>query len=357
MNHSAPDPDAWFREHGHDPTVPAGSGRGRANGRGHGGAPKDSTETRRTEAPVIVSAAALMEKHMPPLRWALREVVPQGYCVFAGPPKLGKTWLCYQLAHAVAAGGTLFGQDAERAPVLMLALEDGERRAQDRLRKVLDGAPMPAGLEIAFDWPRLDGGCVEAIGDWATGKPGGVVLIDTLAKVKPPAARGANAYDADNAVHGPLHRLCRDKRITVVSVTHLRKGGAGSDDFAEGVTGSMGITGTADTILVLRRKRGDADGFLHVTGRDVAEQELALRFDKERGQWSCLGDASAHRATENTRRVLQALKAGGPAGLTPNEVVDRTRLNRGTVKSTLFRLAEKGDAVNVGKGRYALPVR
>ena len=357
MTGQAPDVDAWFGEHGHDPTGLAGSGRGRANGQGRGGAAKGSPETRRAEAPLILSAAALMEKHMPPLRWALREVVPQGYCVFAGPPKLGKTWLCYQLAHAVASGGALFGQDAELAPVLMLALEDGERRAQDRLRKVLGGAPMPAGLQIAFDWPRLDGGGVEAIGDWAAGKPGGVVLIDTLAKVKPPAGRGSNAYDADNAVHGPLHRLCRDKRITVVSVTHLRKGGAGSDDFAEGVTGSMGITGTADTILVLRRKRGDADGFLHVTGRDVAEQELALRFDKEGGRWSCLGDAHQVRMSDNQRKVLHALRAGGAEGLTPNEVADRTRLNRGTVKSTLFRLAERGDAVNAGKGRYALPVR
>lgn len=357
MTGQVSDTDDWFREHGHDPTGPIGSGSGRANGRGHGSSAKDAAEAGRPTRPAIMSAAALMEKHMPPLRWALREIVPQGYCVLAGPPKLGKTWLCYQLAHAVAAGETLFGQDAQQAPVLMLALEDGERRAQDRLLKVLGGASMPAGLEIAFDWSRLDGGCVEAIGDWATGKPGGVVLIDTLAKVKPPAARGANAYDADNAVHGPLHKLCRDKGITVVSVTHLRKGGAGSDDFAEGITGSMGISGTADTIVVLKRKRGEADGFLHVTGRDVAEQELALRFDKERGQWSCLGEAAAHRGTENTRKVLQALKAGGEVGLTPNEAADRTRLNRGTVKSTLFRLAEKGDAVNVGKGRYALPAR
>ena len=53
---------------------------------------------------------------------------------------------------------------------------------------------------------------------------------------------------------------------------HCRKGA--SEDVLEEVSGTMGLTGVADGILVLNRSRNDNDAKVFVTGRDVSEQEL-----------------------------------------------------------------------------------
>lgn len=328
----------------------------RANGRPAPDAkpepPKASSAQAAPRRPRIISGETLMDTAFPPLRWALWNIIPQGYTVLAGPPKLGKTWLIYQLSVAVAAGGMLFGQDTQRAPVLLLALEDGGRRAQDRMRKVLDGERMPAGLEVAFDWPKLDEGGLDLIDEWAAKNPGGLIPIDTLAKVKQSGRRGGNTYDVDNEIHAPLHRICRDRQVTIISVTHLRKGRG--EDFVEAITGSTGIVGTADSIIVLERQRGQMDGVLKITGRDVEEQELALRLDKDRGQWSCMGEASQYRGSENSRRIIQALHGATEKGMSPGEVAERSGVNRGAVKTALHRMADRGDVRNLG-GRYTLP--
>jgi hypothetical protein len=44
----------------------------------------------------------------------------------------------------------------------------------------------------------------------------------------------------------------------------------------------------------VKRARGEATATLHVTGRDVLEQELALRFAAEVGTWTLLGDAAEY---------------------------------------------------------------
>ena len=57
---------------------------------------------------------------------------------------------------------------------------------------------------------------------------------------------------------------------------HARK--ATSDDFVDAVSGTHGLAGAADTVLVLTRNRTETPGLLQVSGRDVAEGEYALNF-------------------------------------------------------------------------------
>jgi hypothetical protein len=46
-----------------------------------------------------------------------------------------------------------------------------------------------------------------------------------------------------------------------------------------------------DNAFVLRRERGRAEAVLHLTGRDLHEQALALGFDAAVGMWTIVGDA------------------------------------------------------------------
>jgi Bifunctional DNA primase/polymerase, N-terminal/AAA domain len=302
--------------------------------------------------PCIISAPALMAKALPPLRFAVNELLPVGYTVLAGPPKLGKSWLAYQLASAVASGADLFGQGTSQGEVLYLALEDGERRMQSRLQRLLgDRAPPPA-LSLAPKWPRLDKGGMEGIEDWAKGHGDSarLCIIDTMQKIKPPAPKaGGNAYEQDYELHGQLHGLAHRLGIALVNITHMRKGSSGGD-FVEAVIGSGGITGSADTIMALKRDRGKADAFLHVTGRDVQEEELALRSDN--GLWSCLGAAEHVRMGETKKKLLAALAGAGERGLSPREAAEVADVNHNLAKQTLRRMADAGEIVNLG-GRYA----
>ena len=59
----------------------------------------------------------------------------------------------------------------------------------------------------------------------------------------------------------------------------LRKSQAGaSGDWFEKVSGSMGITGACDAVMVLSGKRGEETTTLNVTGRDFDPVEMVLSF-------------------------------------------------------------------------------
>ncbi|HYI82856.1 MAG TPA: AAA family ATPase [Acetobacteraceae bacterium] len=138
-----------------------------------------------------------MAKVLPPLRFVLQELLPVGYTVLAGPPKLGKSWLLLQLGLAVAAGEDLFGQGTAQGAALYLALEDGEHRMQGRMRRLLGDRAPPAGLSIATKWPRLDAGGMAEIELWAkaNGDAARLCIIDTTQKIKPPPGRFGTPRD------------------------------------------------------------------------------------------------------------------------------------------------------------------
>ena len=50
-----------------------------------------------------------MAREIPPVRWIVPGIVPEGVALLAGKPKLGKSWLALGLCVAVASGGVTFG--------------------------------------------------------------------------------------------------------------------------------------------------------------------------------------------------------------------------------------------------------
>jgi hypothetical protein len=55
--------------------------------------------------PEIRSIADLLSQELPPARWIVPDILPEGVTLLAGKPKIGKTWLAQGLAVAVATGG------------------------------------------------------------------------------------------------------------------------------------------------------------------------------------------------------------------------------------------------------------
>jgi AAA domain len=79
----------------------------------------------------------------PPLAYAVPGLVPEGSVLLVGAPKIGKSWLALSIALAAADGGKALGLDVPKRPVLYAALEDGDRRLQERCRRLLADDPIP----------------------------------------------------------------------------------------------------------------------------------------------------------------------------------------------------------------------
>jgi hypothetical protein len=297
------------------------------------------------------TADELMAETFPPPRWAVPGLVAEGVNLLAGPPKVGKSWLSLGLGLAVAGGDDALGSIPTQAgPVLYLALEDTPRRLQSRMGKILENRAAPRGLTLATMCPPLPEGGAAAIAGWLTRNPAArMVVIDVFAKVRGRAAAAVSAYDADYAAIGHAKKLADDYGVAVVLVHHVRK--AGAEDFLEAVSGTNGLAGAADATLVLRRPRGEADGMLSVTGRDVDESEYALRFTADNGSWTLLdGPPGDYAMTGNRAAIMRYLREHPSSNA--RAVADATGLGYENARKTCQRMASSGQLTTDAAGLY-----
>lgn len=231
-----------------------------------------------------MNGADLLGLVLPPLQWRIDGLLPEGLGIIAAPPKTGKSVLAYQMAVELAAGGTeMLGCAVHPAPVLYYALEDGQRRSQSRVLSMLrdrDPEMLRRNLFLRWDAPRLGGDLEAEMHGWLQDHPGGLVIIDVLAKVRPLASsvKSKNAYDEDYDALTGVHRVTKlNPGSTILVVTHDRK--AGSEDWMTRVTGTRGVTGAADFVMFINRTRGEGGGTLALAGRDVEDDSINMRFD------------------------------------------------------------------------------
>ncbi|GAA2850261.1 hypothetical protein GCM10010472_04160 [Pseudonocardia halophobica] len=301
------------------------------------------------------TGAELVAAVFKPPRFAVPGIIAEGVSVLAGAPKIGKSWLSLHLAVAVALGGKALGRiDVVAGDVLYLALEDTGRRLQNRLRKVLGDEPITGDLSrltLETTCPPFPAGAAY-IRAWLDERPDArMVIIDVFAKMRGNPPPGVSAYDADYSAVGFAKRIADDYGIAVVLVHHVRK--MGSEDFLAEVSGTNGLAGASDAVVVLRRSRGSADGSLHVTGRDVDETEYALTFDPDRGLWEALdGPALDHLVGETRAVILDWVRANPGGG--PKQIAEGTGLGYELIKKTVARMADDGQLVKADRGRYSV---
>jgi hypothetical protein len=320
-----------------------------ASGRGPGSAARQPDRPGYTSP---LTASQLLEMDLPEPRWAVEGLCAEGLSALAGKPKVGKSWLALQLAWAVAAGLQILGRPAQAGEVLAIFLEDNPRRMKKRLGKLLGGKSPPDNFYVQHAWPRQDQGGLEALEKWLRRHPGTrLVIIDTWKKFRPAAARGKNAYDEDYEAAAALQELAQRYGVAILLLHHTRKVDH-DEDFVDSVSGSYGFTGALDGILVLRRRRSQDEGILHVTGRDVEEElELALGWDGNKATWSLLGDAREVSMSRQRQEIISLLaQIGEPS--TPTEVATLTDRKVGSVKKMMWYMGKAGQIAAYGKGTY-----
>ncbi|MBN9547112.1 MAG: AAA family ATPase [Alphaproteobacteria bacterium] len=307
--------------------------------------------------PGLINARDLFGKEFEPVKYIVPGLITEGLTLFAGAPKIGKSWLWLQVGLAVAGGGVTFvNKECQQGDVLYLALEDNQRRLNSRMKKLWDMAsqPVPDRLHLATDWPRQDMGGVDRIRDWLTNNPNArLVIVDVLARFKPTTRdKTQGPYDADYAAMNALQSLALEKGVGIVVIHHTRKSlGAGGDYFDE-VSGTLALSGGADSTIVLKREAGGVR--LMGRGRDLEDFDYAVKLDGLTCQWSILGDTDEVRLSRERTQVLVALKKA-EAPLSNKELALACGRKPGGLDKLLFTMAEDGLVVRVERGKYALP--
>lgn len=302
--------------------------------------------------PKIITAADLESMEFKPVAWAVPDILPEGLTLLAGKPKMGKSWLALGICLAVASGGVALGtRRVEAGEVLYLALEDNPRRLQRRLQ-AMGAEPYPERLHLATEWNNADDGGVKELGEWLSEHPNcRLVVVDTIKKLRSRKRAGKNAYDIEYEDLEPLLKLTHKHATTIMVVTHFRKD-TEVDDPYDAVSGSTGLTGAVDGVMLLQGERGAADAFLYVDGRDIENsQDYALRWDNHIKNWSIQGDAPKYRMSQERREIVEVLEKNAPMG--PKAIAEVLDKNVSTIKNLLSKMVKDRQVKNIGSGLYS----
>lgn len=245
-----------------------------------------------TQALSFIRADELDAMHLEKPLFLVDKILPVGLVITASPPKYGKSWLALDACISVATGSKFLGFKTNKAGVLYLALEDSENRLQDRMKKVLNGRVPPPEFAMAIRSSDLGHGLIEQLEKFLEQNPQTkLIVIDTFARIRADMRRGESAYIADYREAGQLKAFADAHKICVMLIHHTKKMRDISDVFAN-INGTQGLTGAADTMIVMSKEnRDDENTKLSITGRDVEMQEYSMNFNKECYRWHILGTA------------------------------------------------------------------
>lgn len=230
-----------------------------------------------------MDAETLMTTPLEQLKFIVDGLIPQGLHILAGSPKIGKSWLSLWICLQIAKGEKIWEFETHKSEVLYLCLEDSFARIQNRLFEITDDAP--PNLHFAIMSDTIGNGLEIQIENFIKEhSETGLIVIDTLQKVRSNTSANVNPYAADYDDINALKQIADKYKIAIVLVHHLRK--TGDSDPLNMISGTSGIAGGADTNFVLQKdKRTENTAMLICTGRDIEQRELFLEFNKTTFLW------------------------------------------------------------------------
>lgn len=254
------------------------------------------SETKRKRLKVK-TAAELMAKNVPKPKVFVgvdsdAPLLMEGTCLLASKPKIGKSLFVMALCMALCEGKPFLGFKTQKCSALYLDLEIGDALEKERVRDLLAGVTPPSNLYLTTldDEERVDlinNGFVEQIEDFIKEYTDiGVVVVDVFQKVRPKKMRGeSDDYERAYNEIGPLNKLAGKYHISIILVSHLRKGD--SDDPYDNILGSTGLQGAVSQMIVMSRQRTKDGGPIHIniTGKAIKGMpEFNVKLN-ENAQW------------------------------------------------------------------------
>lgn len=253
-----------------------------------------------------IPASELMQLDLPDLQWFVDDLILEGVTLLASEPKGGKSWFVLLLALAVAGDVPFLGRPTNCCGVLYFSLEDSRRRLQKRIGLLLQGTPAPNNLYLETKCPPLGDALFSKLDDYLDKHPDiKLVIIDTLQMVRNADSAGVYSYSGDYADIRLLKEYGMRRKVSFLLVHHVRKSKDESNPFAN-ISGTNGIAGSVDTMMVLAKNSGESNSTLHVTGKDVSSASLVLEMDEDTMRWGALGDAETLRQERKKQEFLDS---------------------------------------------------
>lgn len=266
------------------------------------------TEEKEEASFQIISAAKLSKEPLPPIRYAIENMIPEGETVISAPFKSGKSWLVMEMCMAVSRGEQFMGFKTQKGSTVYFALEDCDKFAQERIN-MLPG-DVPDNFYYIFQARTLDDGLLDMLDSiYEQIEDVRMIVIDTLAFIEFQPKRGESAYKTDYRTGSTLKKWADAKGISIVVVTHTTKVRHMEDPFMN-TSGTNGVTAAADSIItIVKEKRSDQFATLAVTGRRVRESFHRIQMD-EHCVWQNMGtlssDGTENLKQEEERRIFEA---------------------------------------------------
>ena len=206
-----------------------------------------------------------------------------GTYLFAGAPKLGKSFLMVQLAYHISMGLDMWDFPVRRGSVLYLALEDDYHRLQERLYRMF-GTDSTDNLHFAIKAPDLENGLDKQLEDFIQQhQDTALIIIDTLQKIREVGGE-KYSYANDYEIIARMKEFTDKHSICLLLVHHTRKQTA--DDKFDMISGTTGLLGAADGAFLLQKKKRTSNAAtLEVSGRDQPNQKLYISRNPETLQW------------------------------------------------------------------------
>lgn len=257
--------------------------------------PKEQIKIRK-----LKTAQGLMEKELaePKVFIGVGDELPillEGTCILSAKPKLGKSWLALSMCLAIANGEDFLGYKTQKCSTLYLDLETSEQLQQKRLRKALQGKPVPGNFYLDTETNNIGDGFIEQIRAYLDEDPDiGVVVIDVFQIIRT-AIKNNKETEYEHAYRDitPLNELAQEKHIAIVLVCHDRKAVDANDPFAN-ILGSTGLQGAATQMIVMYKARKDDPIHISIKGKTIdGLPELDVQL--EDAQWKTVEGVDVDR--------------------------------------------------------------
>lgn len=230
-----------------------------------------------------VSLTELYDTVYQPKAQLIDSFLCSGVYLFAGAPKVGKSFFMAQLGYHVSSGIPLWEYPVHKGTVLYLALEDDYARLQKRLSRMF-GMDSIDNFHFATHAKNLGEGLDGQLKKFMREHPDTkLIIIDTLQRIREMGGE-KYSYANDYEIVMRLKQFADQHNICVLLVHHTRKQSA--DDCFDTISGTNGLLGAADGAFIMQKeKRTDNKAVLDIVGRDQQDQRMHLLFERKRCVW------------------------------------------------------------------------
>jgi len=245
----------------------------------------------------VVSANELLNMEFSEACPVISRLMPRGTYIFAGAPKIGKSWMVLWFAKQISSGEPIWDFETTKGDVLYISLEDPARRLQNRLMEIAD--ENVENIYFATESEIIGNGLEEQLNNFIVEHPGvSLIIIDTLQKIR--EISGDNySYASDYEAISTIKHIADKQNIAFLIVHHTRKEGDENDPFNT-ISGTNGLLGAADGAFVLvKQQRINGRATFHATGRDIEDIKLELEFNRENYTWTMLSHDDENLVTSD----------------------------------------------------------